>query len=71
MFGMQTQEELIGVQAMLELSTVEYDYELNKYVAILSDGQRIVLESKSLRAAEQEAVNFFLSDEFQELPWKN
>lgn len=69
MLEMQTQEELIGVQAMLELSTVEYDYELNKYVAILSDGQRIVLESKSLRAAEQEAVNFFLSDEFQELPW--
>ena len=56
---------------MLELSTVEYDYELNKYVAILSDGQRIVLESKSLRAAEREAVDFVISDEFQELPWKN
>lgn len=67
---MQTQEELIGVQTMLELSTVEYDYELNKYVAILADGQRIVLESKSLRAAEQEAVNFILSDKFQELPWQ-
>ena len=61
---MWRQGELIGVPIMPELSTVEYDYDLNKYVAILSNGERLVLDAKGLRAAEQEAYDYLLANEF-------
>jgi len=49
---------------MPELSTVEYDYGLKHYVAILSNGEKIVLEATGLRAAEEEAYRYIVQNEF-------
>lgn len=49
---------------MPELSTVEYNHEINKYVAILTDGEIVILEATSLRDAELEAARFLEASEF-------
>ena len=40
---------------MLELSGVEYSYEVGAYVAIFADGDTVVLDASNLSDAEQEA----------------
>lgn len=49
---------------MPELSTVEYDHRIKQYVAILTDGDKIVLEAQGLRAAEEEAQRYITQNEF-------
>lgn len=49
---------------MSELSTVEYNYDIKKYVAILTNGEQIVLEASGLRAAEEEAQRYVVQNEF-------
>ncbi len=61
---MLTQEALIGVQDMSELSTVEYDYDFQQYVAIFTNGDKIALEATNLRAAEEEAYRYVMQNEF-------
>lgn len=58
------QEKLIGVLIMPELSTVEYDYNFQQYVAILTNGDKIALEATNLGAAEQEAYLYLMQNEF-------
>jgi len=55
---------LIGGTNMPELSTVEYDYSIKHYVAILTNGEKIVLEASGLRAAEEEAERYLMHNEF-------
>lgn len=40
---------------MLELSGVEYSYEVGAYVAIFADGDTVVLDASNLSEAEKEA----------------
>jgi SepF-like predicted cell division protein (DUF552 family) len=40
---------------MIELSSVEWDHNFKCYVATLSDGEVLLLDSDNLREAEQEA----------------
>lgn len=39
----------------IELAAVEYNHEHQCYVAVLTDGEQVMLESKDLRNAELEA----------------
>ena len=49
---------------MPELSAVEYNYNLECYVALLSNGDMVALESKDLRGAEIEAERYLSHNEF-------
>lgn len=49
---------------MPEVSTVEFNFDIKRYVAILTNGDEITLTASDLRAAEMEAERYCEQNEF-------